>query len=263
MAELVASFGTPARNRFTTGVMLAATDGLVRASSAGEIIFAADENRKRSALPSILGSFVALEHEGGMIGLYAGMEGGTVSSYLARVKPGDLLGRTGASGPMDGEGLYFSVFDRKAARWVNPLLLLPKLAESRPPIVRSAALVGTSRTWILGDSRPVPQGTYSVAIDVFDPTSAAWSMGPSAPYSIRLVVDGVKIVELIFDIASERDGRLSLFSSIPKDYAAYRHSDGRIILGSRLFYRGKALVEVYVSDYAGNERSFAWSVVIE
>lgn len=261
-----ATFGSPSRGRVLLGLLLADTaapsgGSAVRAAAPGELVFAREAENPHTSLPSALGAFVAVEHQRGILGLYSGLAPGSAAGYLSQVKTGDLLGASGRSGWSEGPGLLFSLWDREAGRWVNPLLFLPPMPDQRQPAIRSAALGSGSRVYVLGETRSVPQGSYTVSVDVADPQDAPWSLPAAAPYSVRLLVDGRKVAELAFDVAEYREGGLSLARDGSK--AGFRGPDGRIVLLQRHFPRGRTLVELLVRDHRGNERQASWTVTFE
>jgi hypothetical protein len=249
---------------FNTGMSLASDGGLVTAAEEGEIAFVYDKGSSgQSRIPSTLGSYVVVEHARSMAGLYAQLAPGTVSSYLTKAGRGAILGKAGASGWTGGPGLSFSLFDRAALRWVNPLLLLPPMADKGAPLIRSAALVASGRVSPLGETKLLAQGRYTVAVDASDLLDSPWSMGASPPYFIRLVVDGAKVAELSFDVAGDRGESLALSSDKPRPYGEAYLPDGKIILATRLFSAGRSVIQILVRDYAGNERQASWSISFE
>jgi hypothetical protein len=261
--RIAATFGTPAKGRLVTGIALAADDALVHSADDGELSFALEEGKNPTGLPSALGSFVIVDHPKDLAGLYAHLAPGSVSDYLKVVKSGSILGKTGSSGWTEGPGLLFQVFDRREGQWVNPLLVLPPLNDDKAPVLRSLALVRNGRTYVLDKAASVPQGTYSITVDVADPADAAWTAGPLAPYSIRLTIDGTELVRDVFDVAEGKDGRLCLFPKAPRNLGDLRSKDGRYVLAERLFSRGRVLIEVSAEDASGNRRSASWSVTVE
>jgi hypothetical protein len=261
--RLAANFGAFAKGRVSTGVALASEDSLVRAAEDGEIVFSLDELSHPAGLPTPLGSFMIVEHKGGMAAVYSHIAPGTLSTYLRKPKAGDILGKAGSSGWIEGPGVVYQVFDRRASSWVNPFLVLPPLADDKPPVIRSLALSRAGKTYILGESGALAQGTYAVSADVADPTDASWIAGPLAPYMIRLSIDGVEIAKEIFDVAKGSGGKLELFAQSPIPTSELRTKEGRYFLAERLFTRGRSLLEVRVEDAAGNKRSASWTVVLE
>lgn len=261
--KLAATFGTPATGRLVTGVAIAASDGLVRSIDDGQLAFAFDSPTTPSGLPSTLGSFAIVQHANDIAAVYAHLVPGSVSSYLKATKRGAILGSIGSSGWSEGPGLLLELYDRHAGDWVNPLLLLPPLPDERAPVIRSVALMSTDKVYVLGESSSVPQATYRIAADVAETSNASWTVGPLAPYSIRLSIDGIEIARKVFDLAVGKDGRLCLFPDSPASLSDLRTKDGRYLLGERLLTRGRWMIELSVSDVNGNRRSASWSVVVQ
>jgi murein DD-endopeptidase MepM/ murein hydrolase activator NlpD len=261
--RLAATFGTFAEGRVVTGVALSAEDGLVRSAEAGEISFILEEGSYRGVLPAPLGSFVVIEHQGGMAAVYSHLAPGSLSTYLVAPKAGDILGKPGSSGWIEGPGVLFQVFDRRDLAWVNPLLVLPPLADDKAPVIRSLALSRGGKVYVLGESPSVPQGTYGISADVADPADSAWAAAPLAPFGIRLAIDGVESAKYVFDVSRGVDGRLMLFALDPVSALVLRTREGRYSLAERLFPRGRASIEVRVEDAAGNKRSASWTVIVE
>jgi hypothetical protein len=257
-------FGSSVSGNFATSMAFVAEGDLVTAVDDGELAFVLDEGSDAaSRIPSTIGSYVILEHPRGIAAVYGELAAGSASSYLSKVRKGSILGKAGASGMAKGQGLAFSLLDRGAGRWINPLLLLPPLPDKSPPVIRSAVLLRDGKTWTLGETRSLPQGMYSFAVDVQDPLDASWTPGPSAPYFLRLVVDGVKVAELSFDVAAAPKGRLLVGSGNQLSHDDCYLPDGKTLLATRLFPRGRTVLQVLARDYAGNERQVSWTLNVE
>jgi len=261
--RLASTFGTPAAGRLVSGLCLASEDGLVRSSEDGELSFSLEEGEHPAGLPTPLGTFVIVEHGNDIAAVYAHLDRGTASKRLTKVKSGAVLGKAGSSGWAEGKGALFEVFDRREGNWVNPLLVLPPLADDKPPIIRSLALSRGSSTYALGATTVLSQGSYVVSADVADPADAPWTAGPLAPYVIRLSVDGVEATRKVFDVARGADGELEFFSSEKSALPGLRTAEGRWILGERLLSRGRVSFDLRVEDAAGNKRSSTWTVSVE
>jgi murein DD-endopeptidase MepM/ murein hydrolase activator NlpD len=261
--RLAATFGTVAKGRVVTGVALAAENSLVRSSEDGEIAFSLEDRSHPAGLPTPLGSFMIVEHKGGMAAVYSHIAPGTLSTYLRKPKAGDILGMSGSSGWIEGSGVVYQVFDRRASSWVNPFLVLPPLTDDKPPVIRSLALSRSGKTYVLGEVPSLPQGTYAVSVDVADPSDAPWIVGPLAPYMLRLSIDGVEVAKEVFDVAKSSGGKLELFAQNPIPAVELRTKEGRYLLTERLFTRGRTLLEIRVEDASGNKRSASWTIVLE
>ncbi len=260
--HLASTFGSFARGRLVSGIALSADEGTVRSAEDGELAFSMEDSRA-GLLPTPLGSFVVVEHQGGMAAVYSHLAPGSMALDQTRLKKGDSIGKPGSSGWTEGSGSLFQVFDRRALSWVNPLLILPPLADDKPPVVRSIALSRGEKNYVLGEAAWLPQGTYRISVDVADPADSSWTAAPLAPYGIRLSIDGVQEVEDVFDVIRGLRGELMLFSQSPRAAGELRTRDGRYFLTERLFTRGRSTIEVRVVDVAGNKRSASWTIVVE
>ena len=261
--RVAATFGTFAKGRAITGLALASDETPVRAADDGELSFEAEEGISPSGLPMSLGSFVVLEHPKGMAAVYSHLERGSASATRRLPHSGDAVGVAGSSGWIEGSGLVFQVFDRKAGTWVNPLLVLPPLVDDKPPVIRSLALSRADKLFVIGSSASVPQGTYLVSAEVSDSTAAIWPTAPLAPFGISLSIDGAELVKDSFDTARCEKGRLLFFGKPGVDAEGLRTKEGRYALAERLFTRGRTSIEVGVEDVQGNRRSSTWTFTVE
>jgi hypothetical protein len=261
--RLAATFGTFAKGRVVAGVALSSDDGLVRSAEEGELSFVLEEGTHPAGLPTPLGSFAVVEHQRGMAAVYSHLAPGSLANYLRKLNAGDILGKPGSSGWVEGQGIVFQVFDRRAGSWVNPLLVLPPLADDKPPVIRSLALSRLDKVYVLGETATLPQGTYRISVDVADPADSPWTAGPLAPYGLRLSVDGVETAREVFDVARSEKGRLMLFADRSVAAEALKTREGRYSLAERLFTRGRTTLEVRVEDAVGNKRSASWTVLVE
>jgi hypothetical protein len=261
--KLAATFGTFAKGRVVAGIALSGDDGLVRSADDGEVSFSLEERAFPGSLPTPLGSFVVIEHQGGMATLYSHLAPGSLSTSMRKPKDGEIIGRPGASGWIEGSGVVFQVYDRRAGSWVNPLLVLPPLADDKPPVIRSLALTRADKVYVLGVAASVPQGMYKVSVDVADSANSSWTVGPLAPYGIRISIDGVEAAKDVFDAAKGLNGELMLFSLSPVAAGELRTKEGRYSLTEHFFTRGRAAIEVRVEDAASSKRTASWTVIVE
>ncbi len=256
------TFGSRRAGRFLPSMAVGPAGAPVRAVSPGEITFLFDGDKLPSGLPCPLGGIVAMSHPDGMISVYGRMERGSLPFYLRSVAAGDILGRAGTSGYFAGREASFTLFDRVKRQYLNPQVLLPPVRDDRAPAVRGVFLAAGGRTYPLGETRTLRQGTYEVVADILDPLSAP-DAAPRAPYSIRLLIDGKEVVRYLYDAARAEDGRLRFFGPARRDSDSYFLDDGRIRLGQFLLARGRTTLVLLVSDYAGNEKETGGVLLVE
>lgn len=255
-------FGTFHAGRFLTSMAASPAGSPVRAAAQGDIAFLFDGDKLPSGLPCTLGGFVAVSHPDGMVSVYNRLERGSLPSYIRTVSEGDVLARAGASGYYSSRELMFTLYDRVKRQYLNPQVLLPLVRDDRAPVVRAIYLASGGKYLPLGEKRILRQGTYEVIADIQDPASAAETR-PRAPYSLRLLIDGIERLRFVYDAARSEGGRLKFFGSAGMDTDSYYLEDGRVRLGSFLLSRGRSTIVLIVTDYAGNEREISNIVQME
>ncbi|MBN1243590.1 MAG: hypothetical protein JXA15_12885 [Spirochaetales bacterium] len=254
------TFGTRSDGRFSTGVELGSTDGLVRTAAAGDLAFVLDGDRLAGGFPSTLGAFAVVAHSRDLTTVYGGLEPGTLSSYLATVHERDILGRIRAPSGVPGGAAWFGVFDRAKDAWVNPLILLAPEKDAQIPQIRAVFLSNQERSFRLGEARSVRQGRYEVLLDAVDPAEAA---PERAPYSLRLLVDGIERFACRFDSAAAPDGVLRFNLKDSRTGPAFYDERGFMRLGTLDLARGAAFLSVSVADFAGNASELTYQLAVE
>ena len=175
-----------------------------------------------------------------MDALYSHLAYGSLPISTGKVSQSRRYSRkTRSSGWIEGPGIVFQVYDHRAGSWVNPLLVLPPLADDKPPVIRSLALSRADKVYVLGETASVPQGMYKVSVDVADPANSSWTVGPLAPYAIRISIDGVEAMKDVFDAARGLMGS----SCSSRFHPSQRASSGRkrgVTRSSSVFLPGVA-----------------------
>ena len=249
-------FGTP-RGGFLRGMEFGSGDGLVRAADDGELAFVYDGPRLPGGYPLSGNSLLVLAHVSDISTIYVGMERGSVSSYLKNVRRGDVLGRSPES--KAGRGTTVYAFDAKERRYINPLIIMPAQPDSKPPVVKSAALSADGVETVIDQATSVRQGSYDLLLDTYDVSPAG---AQTAPYDIRVIIDGSERARVVYDAAWASSGASSLFGSRSTSEESFLTDDERIRFGPYALARGRVIVAVIVSDYAGNRREQSYSITV-
>lgn len=249
-------FGTP-RGVFLRGLEFGSGDGLVRAADDGELAFVSDGPRLPGGYPLSGNSILVLAHASDVSTIYVGMESGSISSYLKNVRRGDVLGRSPEV--KAGRGTTVYAFDAKERRYINPMIIMPAQADGKAPVIKSVALSADGLETGIDVSASVRQGTYDLLVDAYDtsPTGAQ-----SAPYDIRVIIDGSERARVVYDAAWASGGVSSLFSARNLSEQSYLAMDGRIRFGPYTFASGRVIITIIVSDYAGNRREQNYSITV-
>jgi len=250
-------FGS-ARAGFLKGAEFGGADGVVRAADDGELVFTALCPHLPGGYPLVEGSMMAIDHASDMVTIYAGMARESTTAYLTSVKRGAILGRSVRAGNHRGASVY--TYDSRTRRYINPLILMPPVRDDRAPVIRSTALFADGQEIELDQAKSVGQGSYQVIVDAYDTSPAGMA---SAPFGIRVIIDGSERAAVAYDAAWSRDGVLSVFGGGSRVASEYQQPDGRVHFGPYTFARGRSVMSIIVTDYAGNKREQTYSIIIQ
>jgi hypothetical protein len=260
----IVPFGSFHAGRFVTEMTLAPPESPVLAAADGDIAFSFDGDRLPSGLPCTLGSFIAMSYPDGLVSVYGHLERGSMPNYIRTAATGDVLGRAGNSGFYSDREASFTLYDRVKRQYLNPETLLPAVKDDKAPVVRAVFLTAGDKTYSLAETRSLRQGTYEVYADLFDPSPVPDARPrPRSPYSIRLLIDGTERLRYVYEIARAEGGSLRFFGAAKADSSSFYRPDGKVRLGSYLLSRGRSTLVLIVTDYAGNEREIASSIMVE
>jgi hypothetical protein len=236
-------------------------EGPVLAAGEGELLFSRGA-KENSRLPSPLGSWLALDHGDGLISIYSRGGEALENPIPNRVERNTPLVLAGSSGWSSEQGVYFTLFDRRERRWINPSMIITPFPDTRPPLVQSVVLRSSEGRQINpAQTRSLSQGRYTVLAAVSDTMTEPGI--PLAPYRIICSVNGAETGSLSFETLSARDGRLMVYRNglIPAKqvYAPFPGFEA----GELSFTRGQATLEIIAQDIAGNSRSAVYRLVID
>jgi hypothetical protein len=240
------------------------TEAPVLAAEDGELIFSRPGGDSASRLPSPLGAWTAVDHGDGLISIYSrydeSRETGKAGGAL-KVKRGDPLAVPGVSGWSAKKGVYFSLFDRRERRWVNPSMIITPLPDITPPLILSVQLMKAGQLIDPGRTRYLSQGSYTVSVAA---TDTRLERGNTlAPHRIICSINGMEISSLNLETFSAREGLLMVYRNglVPAKqvYAPFPAFE----IGEAPFTRGQANLEIIVQDIAGNSRSAVFRMVVE
>ena len=236
--------------------------GNIEAVDNGELLFQSGGFLNTSRLPSPLGNWLALDHGEGIISVYSRMSPDT--GYIPdNVRNSSIIGQAGSSGWSNENGLYFSLYDRKERRWINPVMIITPLPDPGAPMIQAVRLRDNQgRLHDLAQTRNISQGRYTILVE-----SARIFPGqnrpPIAPFRIISLANGTETGLLNFETYSARDGVLMVYRNglVPVDqiyspYPAYE-------LGTLNFSRGQTVLEIITQDAGGNSRNSVFRFMVE
>ncbi len=248
--------GTP-----TLGLSFAA-EGVFRAADSGEVLFSRRQYDPATVLPSPLGAWTALDHGEGLISVYGRFQDADRHPDASIVEKGALLGTSGVSGMARERGFYFSLFDLRERRWINPIMIINQGPDTKMPLIRSAALLSGDGTRINpAQTRSLPQGTYRILVDSVDAVDQTDSL--IAPYRILCYLNGLEQGTLYLETLTARNGVLKAQRAQSTPAAQVYRADRTFDIGEGSFKRGRTIMEVLARDAAGNERSVTFTFNVE
>jgi hypothetical protein len=238
-------------------------EGPILAAERGELIFSRREEDRASRLPSPLGAWTALDHGDGLISIYSRFEEPRDSPPPVQAERGDTIAFTGSSGWSSRRGFYFTLFDRRERRWINPSMIITPFPDTRQPLVLSVLLKNSEgRSFDPARVRNLSQGRYTVSAAVSD-TQMRPGDPPLAPHRIICSVNGTEIGALFFETLSARDGALMVYRnglvSAKQVYAPYPGFE----IGEVGFTRGQVTLEIIAQDITGNSRSAVFRLMVD
>ncbi|MDR2785270.1 MAG: peptidoglycan DD-metalloendopeptidase family protein [Treponema sp.] len=259
---MVNNFGWNREARPVLGVIFE-TGGPVRATEDGDILFIHDPEDSASVLPSPLGTWIALDHGDGLVSIYSRLDETEELPVLESVSRGRLIARAGKSGMAGGNGFYFTFYDRKERRWINPAMIIAPPEDTAPPQILSVELRNSEGQVINpAQARSLRQGRYTVLVNAADSLGER-QPATLAPYRILCSVNGMEIGALSFETFSARDGVLMVYrnnlvpvSQIYTPAPAYE-------IGELSLTRGQAAIEIIAQDISGNTRNVVFRLQVE
>ena len=238
------------------------SDGSVFSAEQGELLFQSIEGNNASRLPPVLGSWLALDHGGGIIGIYSRMDSG-MPNVPKLVEKSMVLGESGLTGWSAEKGVSFTLFDRKERCWINPVILVSPLTDSGAPVILSVKLRDSEgRLFDLGQTRTISQGRYTILADASRIFQGS-SRNPLAPFRIICSVNGTEIGGLNFETYSARDGVLMVYRNGLVPVRQVFSPWPAFELGDTSFSRGQVTMEVIAQDAEGSSRNAVYRFTVE
>ncbi|MDR3302187.1 MAG: hypothetical protein LBT01_06625 [Spirochaetaceae bacterium] len=261
-AKILKNFGTNDRGQPVLGESFAAA-GNIFAADSGEIFFSVSEGDAAQSFASPLGDWIAVDHGEGLIGIYARGKESEVSEKPKKVGKDTVMARAEKSGWTDSEGFYFSFYDRKERRWINPAMIVGAMLDTIAPAIQSVKLRGENgQTIALESTRVIKQGRYAIEVEAADRSESA--ANATAPYRIICSLNGAEVGILALETLSARDGVLMMYRNglVPASriYAPYPALE---VASDLWFTRGMLSLDVIVQDYNKNTRNAGYRIFVE
>jgi len=246
---------------FSQGLILKDA-GTVRVANYGRHLISIETEDDFRTFPSTLGDAAIFVHDDGMQTIYSNLRDSMLFAEGTKIEMGSVIGQTGASAWCEENALIFQVIDTKNNAFINPLpLLIPSHEDEIPPQIQDAVLVtGGNRTLNLTEIKAIKKGQYDLYASIIDRTEKGGIA--LAPYRINVLINGINIMTVPFEILTGESGNIYLQSIKMKASSLYQNKE-RIYLGKINLTSGKVELTINARDITGNEKSEIFSFQVE
>jgi hypothetical protein len=269
---LTATFGENRENHFHGGIDIGGGEQKIHPIEEGEVIFYFDLEQPRQEIPTGLGNFLVVEHPRGIRSLYAHLKDGSLDPDKVEVVADDVIGVIGDSGGSYGKHLHLEVADKELRQIVNPMRLLPELADRVVPSINNVWFLAGDFSEALADEIPssaryepvdgkeIIPGVWTVILDVYDLSEHVTYFCPMAPYRVQTFLNGQLSLSLVYDGLGEKNDRLEFIQEKGVSFDNYYLDSWLVNLGAINVPEGAVVIEIVASDFAGNESSRLFSL---
>ncbi len=254
------SFGQDRGPSFSGGLVFGEKEP-VRAADYGKIVVELQEPENMTGFPSTLGRAVVLLHDEGLMTVYGNMESTEIARNKDQIEKGSIIGTSGNSAWQETPaGLEFHTADIEKKTLINPLVLLPQLEDTEPPVIRNVTAVQPNgNSFVLGQTRSLPHGSYHLYGTVTDTVNASRTR-TIAPFRTNVVVNGTEVYSTPYEVLRQSGGQLTLSGTRPADHDTMYPSADTVLLAAVELSRGRAFITVTASDFNGNQRTASFTV---
>ncbi|OHD14255.1 MAG: hypothetical protein A2Z96_06105 [Spirochaetes bacterium GWB1_48_6] len=230
----------------------------VLAPEKGEVVFVSQQkNTQLQNLPSALEGFVILAHEENLRSTVAQITPSVFLTSKTQLLAGERMGTV--LDPAQPRVRMF-VFDQQLSTVVNPQMVLPSMEDKRSPLIFDALLVseeGKDSLSILKNNR-IAHGYWSLVLDAGDPQNSNGRDYLKGIYSVNGFHNGTEFFRCTAESLKTTEGRYFFFETgdqSPKVARDIRAGERTWNLGKLFITEGTNIIEIVITDYAGNESS--------
>jgi len=255
---VTSTFGEHRGDHFHGGVDLGGGEQPIYPISSGEVVFSYREGEDYTSVPTGLGNFLVLQHQGGIQSLYAHVAEGSMEPNRRSYDRSRALGTVGSSGYSSGKHLHLTIIDTEMSTIINPLLLLPPLADGQAPEIKEVYLQSGQERISLEDGMTLSRREGQLFAAVYDLREDVTFLWKLAPYKVFLSQDGREITSFTFDSlysapAAAGGSQNLVLMNTERDFSDVYESSWLLNLGGINLVPGETTLTVFAADFSGNE----------
>lgn len=259
---LTATFGENRGDHFHDGIDIGGGNQPIHPAADGQVLYTYDEGGDPRSLPTGLGSFIVIQHDKELRTLYAHLKQGTVLRDQASVTTSQVIGIMGDTGDSVGRHLHFEVIDQAKGEIINPLTVLPPLADSQQPVISSVSIERKKQLTPLLPAMVLDGGEAALVVDVYDPSQYVQYFDPMAPYEIEATLNGQELFNITYDSLKYSNGTAYLSPSESRTVKNYYEGTWKVRLGTLTLNPGTARLLVTARDIVGNETTRSYDITV-
>lgn len=210
----------------------------------GEVIFLYDQPLM-GGIPLYQGSILVMEHANQYRSIY---ESSTFSTLL---KEREFLENSDRLNSDSYSHFGLSIWDSRSGSWVNPLMILPGVADKTAPQLSKAFVRNGNDEYLLGRDNILPAGEYVLLLEAWDPL-AEYPEIQWLPYRLESRYMGGLLKKVEFNGALYKDGDQHLLDDASPLNKVLQTQSQRIELGSFTLGNGSSELEISIYDIQGN-----------
>ncbi len=249
--RITSLFGESRGDHFHNGVDISSDSESVYSMGEGTIVYSRYKTDNPFQAEFGSGNCIWINHGKGILSAYYHLKDEREDGFLNRqkVKRNEIIGKTGNTGHSSGSHLHFIIATENGKKIINPLTVLSKIEDSKPPFIGSIILTnGENYTYIndgenINISKPFP-----ITVNIHDTGEK--------PGQKR----GVHIVEFLVNnkvVKKSKFDSISLIGQYWTNETGLKFDElyfkGNYYIDDINFRSGQNNIEVKATDFNGNE----------
>jgi len=258
--KLSSLFGESRGDHFHNGVDVSSDNEKVSSIEKGTVIYSHYNSDNPFENESGSGNSVWVLHDNDILSAYYHLKDGRSLEVLEKkvLEKGDSVGKTGNTGHSSGSHLHFVVATDKGRKIIDPLRILPKVKDTRPPSIGSLILtIGKNMTYINDGDSFNSSSNFPITVDISD---AGERKGQRRGVkTLRFSLNNKIIKESNFNELTLVNGKWQNENGLSFNDLFYENN---YYLGDLKFLSGDNTVSITAIDYNNNktEKSFTFFV---
>ena len=207
---------------------------------------------------STLGTAVIVSHEDSLMTVYANLDTDELNPELLKnpeVIAGTELSTTGNSAWTESQSfLEFQIVDTKNKKYVNPLILMPRIGKEETLTLTGISLQNKfGKIYELDTQKNIPAGFYKVFRK---------RQSKAVPYKTSVLVNGAESERLSFDTLKQEENQLAVESQSYYIASELYPDDDKMLMGEIYLPHGKDTISLIITDFSGSEKSRIYNVTV-